>query len=234
MNPGVEYYRPFGLQAAGYLTVLHVPEVGDTVAIAGVTYTFGTDFFGQSVNEVALSLASTINADRAYFHVNPAKQLNPSRSVYAIFYGNIISIIASVPGTAGNSLALVTSNALAITVSGATLSGGAAGSISLSTSVVAVTPSVIIKTVTLVTVPEALGPGATEFQRVLFRAYKAARTQNTGKIWIQLSGTDASAGIDLEPGESHEFVAPEGKKFTAAQFYIDVESANDGVTAFLF
>lgn len=126
MNPEISYYRLGGLQASGNFLIKKVPTAGDTITIDGETFTFGTTFNGDTIYDVARSLKLAINADSStYAHAHTS--INPSRSTYAIYYGPRVVVVASVPGTAGNSIAIASSNTDAIEASGATLSGGTAG-----------------------------------------------------------------------------------------------------------
>ena len=90
----------------------------------------------------------------------------------------------------------------------------------------------IIKTVSATGTPEALGSSATRAHSVTFIGLKAARTDNAGKVWIQPGSGDGTAAIPLSPGEDVTFTAgAEDGYFSADQFYIDVETAGDGVVA---
>jgi hypothetical protein len=90
----------------------------------------------------------------------------------------------------------------------------------------------IIKTVAATGTPEALGTSATRFHSVAFQGLKAARTDNTGTVWIQPNSGDGTAAMKLEPGDVVGFTADAADDyFTADQFYIDVETAADGVVA---
>lgn len=125
MNPGLlDYYRVAGQPATGTVTVVSMPAVADTVTINGIVYTYGSDgWIGRNMTEVAQYLAAAINADRnrMQFHA----QTNPINAVYAVYYGNVVRIIATEPGTSGNSITQATSNSTAFVVSGATLASGA-------------------------------------------------------------------------------------------------------------
>lgn len=124
MNPGLaDYYRPDGLQAVATVTVLKIPTDGTTVTVNGTVYTYGSaGWRGRTVDEVAQYLAAAINADRN--KQDRHTKTNPVTEVWAMHYGTTVRLIASQPGTAGNSLTLATSVAAEFTVSGATFSGG--------------------------------------------------------------------------------------------------------------
>tara|TARA_R110000765_G_scaffold42660_2_gene89997 strand:- start:427 stop:735 length:309 start_codon:yes stop_codon:yes gene_type:complete len=90
----------------------------------------------------------------------------------------------------------------------------------------------IIKTVSATGTPEALGTGAIRCHSITFLGMKAARTNNAGKIWVSPGSGNDTAAVPVEPGESTTFTAKDADDyFTNAQFYIDVETAGDGVIA---
>jgi len=90
----------------------------------------------------------------------------------------------------------------------------------------------IIKTVSATGTPEVLGSVSTRFHSVAFQGLKAARTDNTGTVWIQPGSGNDTAAMKLEPGDVISFTADAPDDyFTADQFYIDVETAADGVVA---
>ncbi len=90
----------------------------------------------------------------------------------------------------------------------------------------------IIKTVSATGTPEALGTSATRAHSVTFLGLKAARTNNAGKVWVSPNSGNDTAAIPLDPGDDITFSAStEDGYFSADQFYIDVETAGDGVVA---
>ncbi len=161
MNPmnQLALYRPYGQQAEGSVTVAEMPTAGNTVTINGDVYTFGTTFEGSTRYQVAANLAAAINAERnIYGHRH--NQTTLIRLYAAQYFGTIVKIFATAPGTAGNAITLATNNATAFTVSGATLADGAAG-----TSVVMTvgSPSVAAATeLTFSVGTVTLGAGATK------------------------------------------------------------------------
>jgi hypothetical protein len=91
----------------------------------------------------------------------------------------------------------------------------------------------ITKTVSATGTPEALGDGGVRAHSITFVGMKAARTENTGKVYIQPASGNDTAGLPLDPGDNVTFTADSPDDyFTDAQFYIDVETAGDGVIAF--
>lgn len=110
--------------ATGTITVAVVPTNGDTITINGNVLTAttgartsgGDDFSIDSgtVNGVATEIAAAIN-DVANSY---------DGDVSASPAGAVVTLTAVTPGAAGNSITLATDNAVAITLSGATLTGG--------------------------------------------------------------------------------------------------------------
>lgn len=139
MNP-ISTYRPFGQPASGTVKVISVPAAGKTVSVAGVAYTYGTHFFGRHIYEIARSLAATINADRGEIDLTANRVA--IKSTYAFVLGDTVVIIATVPGTDGNSIALATSDSGSFTVSAAALAGGtdAAPDVTVASGSVTTTP----------------------------------------------------------------------------------------------
>ena len=126
MNPGLsDYYKTCGLPATATVTIPKEPTVGTTITVNGTVFTYGSSgFTGRTREEVAQWLAAGVNADRNKQdrHTNT----NPISSVFAMHYGNVVRLIATEPGVAGNSLTLATSVATEFVLSGATFTGGAA------------------------------------------------------------------------------------------------------------
>ena len=129
MNPSLRnYYRDSGLQASVTVTFLKEPTAGTKVTIDGVEYIYGTTFFARGMPTLPLiaeGLCAAINADRA--KQSQHTQTNPIKSVWAMYYGNVVRVIASVPGTVGNAIAITTDEASSFSLSGSVLSGGTNG-----------------------------------------------------------------------------------------------------------
>jgi hypothetical protein len=126
MNPGFTYYMPFGLPATGYFTVSAVPAIGMTITAGLRTYTFGTDFSGNSTFDVAKSLSNAINACRNILGsaIGDATLGNPINFLYASYTGTRVYVIATVPGLSGNTIPISSSDTASISVSGTTMAGG--------------------------------------------------------------------------------------------------------------
>lgn len=131
--PGATLVQTGGAVATGTLTVATQPAAGFTVTINGTVVTFRASLatftgvgvevlIGASVNETAANLAAALNASGderiglAYYSVSGA--------VVTVRYGNeAVYGVNGRKGAEGNAFTLVSSGA-AITVSGATLTGG--------------------------------------------------------------------------------------------------------------
>lgn len=120
---------PEGLPATATVTFDRVLAAGDSVTVNGTAAVFGTDFQSRNLNtaDVAASFAAWVNGSTDGYgvgstHVNS----NPVGAVWAVYFGNRVTLIARVPGTAGNSLTLATSVSTKVTISGATFAGGTA------------------------------------------------------------------------------------------------------------
>lgn len=88
-----------------------------------------------------------------------------------------------------------------------------------------------LKTVAATGTPEQLGPGARRGSQFVLTGYKdAVRTENVGDVWVQTSSTNNQTGIKIVPGGSFVFSAP---LMDDSDFWIDVETAGDGVYVFV-
>lgn len=129
------YYMPYGRPAVATVTFVGTPAAGNTLTINGVVYTFGTDWGsrfsgsftpnyvpGSSVRDLAELINGVDDQGRG------SLALLPNATVFARAAGNKLLLFAREPGTAGNSYTLSTNNSAAFVVSGATFSGGTAGS----------------------------------------------------------------------------------------------------------
>jgi hypothetical protein len=138
MHPLLSRYDAYGIQAQARLTFKKRPAVGDSVTIAGITYTFGTvdpyaslstlKFYSTEHTHAgsARALTAAINADPTTFGLLHNNTL-VVQSVFAVYYGIHVLVVASIPGTTGNSISISSSNSNAIEASAATLLAGADG-----------------------------------------------------------------------------------------------------------
>ena len=100
-----------------YTVVDYTMLTGATATVAGFVLTEGVDWTAAvSNNATATSLAAAINALTA---------------VNASAVGALITVVATPAGAAGNSVTLATSDAVNLTKSGATLTGGTNGNVAL-------------------------------------------------------------------------------------------------------
>lgn len=105
--------------ARGSLTLLANLIANDTVTVDGVVYTaVASGATGQQFN-IGANAAATATAMAAI--------INPSANVAAVATGAVVNLTAKALGLAGNARALATNAAARITLSGATLTGGANG-----------------------------------------------------------------------------------------------------------
>jgi hypothetical protein len=126
MNPGIEYYRLGGQPAMVKITIDKLPAAGSAVVIDGVIYTYGTIFWGTTVEQVVQSLTDAINANRstyAYRHLST----DLIKTHCAAWMGKVIVVMATYPGVDGNSMAISTTDPTSYVLSSATFSGGSDG-----------------------------------------------------------------------------------------------------------
>lgn len=117
--------------ASGTITLGSNPADGDTVTIDGITFTFktaiastGDILIGTDASATADNLTAAFNGDDGSGSLYVAATTTPR--VIATASVGVITVYADARGSWGNSVALAKSSA-AITLSGATLSGGADG-----------------------------------------------------------------------------------------------------------
>lgn len=127
--------------ASGNLTIVTLPLANDTVTVNGVVITFvASGATGAQVN-IGADIPTTANSLAAL--INGVPDSTDPNTLYTI-YGTaplagtgvsatttgttgVVSVYANAPGTTGNAVTLATSS-VRVTVSGATLTGGAAES----------------------------------------------------------------------------------------------------------
>ena len=95
----------------------------------------------------------------------------------------------------------------------------------------AAVPTEIIKTVSLTTVPEKLGTDV-KARIFIFVGNKSARATNTSRVWIQLNPTNDVGAFPLQPGQLIA-VEVDNTRARFVDWWIDVETAGDGVTCLL-
>jgi hypothetical protein len=87
----------------------------------------------------------------------------------------------------------------------------------------------VIKTVAATGTPEAIAATATLFKMATLIGVKAARTNNTGIVYVGASATNDTQPLAVSPGERVSLEAPPGQKLDLAAIYVDVLNAGDGV-----
>lgn len=92
-----------------------------------------------------------------------------------------------------------------------------------------VTPIQIVKTVAAAGTPEPLAAGGTYFRVATVAAKKAARTDNVGNVYLGVGAANDSQPLKLLPAEEIEIKSPDGQRYDLNDFYLDVETAGDGV-----
>lgn len=107
------------IAATGTLTVAVIPTVGDTIGVAGTTFTFVAS--GATAGQINIGGTTAATATAI------ATAVNALANVSATASSSVVNMVASTPGTAGNSIAIANpSNPTSIVRSGATFTGGAA------------------------------------------------------------------------------------------------------------
>jgi len=189
MNSNVEYYRPFGQQATGTVTFNAVPVTDATVTIGGVAFIFNDDFAsaanftGSNAALCARSLCECINSTPIKY-LKTHNNLNGFRTFFAMYYGNVVVVVATEPGTGGNVIGVVVSGDTngAIAVSGAVLAGG-----------------------TSLAVPVVMSAGATAFsiETGTFTASGVAKVFSaTSKLYSKLHILSTAGNVDATLGDS--------------------------------
>lgn len=226
MNPGIEYYRPFGQPSSGYYIFVSNPAKGATLTVNGVAFVVGTDFgLGATKSETAQNFAMAVNADRArYAHAHD--EVSIIRDVFAVFLGDRVVIIATAPGTAGDAYTLA-SDTTAVTVSGATLSGGAAGAAIAATAAAPVYTACTLLTwgdfvKTVAAVADTLTPISTFYRQAIL----SAAASNAGTAYF---GPNSTCRHSLFPGTSYFIPMIPGAVYNMAAWYVK-GTAGDTVT----
>jgi hypothetical protein len=110
-----------GVQAYGTITLTQNPANGDTLTINGTVITFVA---GAPVgNQVQIGASNLATTAALVVFLNASADVNLALSTYA-YINDVVTATARIYGTAGDAYTLATSNAVAITLSGATFTGG--------------------------------------------------------------------------------------------------------------
>lgn len=112
------------IAATGSIILTAVPTAGDTVTIDGTVVTFEAS--GATGNQVNLGATAAATATALAAFLNASADANIVKMTYVDSGTGSIEVVSVLTGTAGNAYTLATSDSGKITVSGATLAGGAA------------------------------------------------------------------------------------------------------------
>jgi len=86
-----------------------------------------------------------------------------------------------------------------------------------------------IKTVAASGTPERVSSTHIFFRSATFYGKNAARTNNTGIVWLGLTSTNDAQHIEIGPGGIWVITAPRGMVLDLYDFYLDVATNADGV-----
>lgn len=102
------------------------------------------------------------------------------------------------------------------------------------TTIVPVTQT-LTKTVASADTPEQLTTNQIWGHTIVFVGMKATRTNNTGTVFIQCTSSNSGAGIPLSPGGTVSITVshPPIRGVCATNWWIDVETAGDGVVSWI-
>ena len=140
---GTLYYLPLadatgGIPATGTLNIGTNPADGDTITIATTVITFKAS--GAGALQVNIGLTPTATAGALLAFLQASVDANLVKCTYAALGNTGIAITSVLAGTAGNAYNLLTSVAAKITLSAATLLGGATTGTAAAVTIVFITP----------------------------------------------------------------------------------------------
>jgi len=81
-------------------------------------------------------------------------------------------------------------------------------------------------------VPQPLATNEIRGKTLVFIGNKSARVPNAGTVWIQASRTNDAPGIKLLSGQTISLTGG-ANGLDARQFWVDVETTNDGVVVLI-
>ena len=87
----------------------------------------------------------------------------------------------------------------------------------------------IVKTVAATYTPEAIAVSGTYFRVATIMGKKAARTNNVDIVYIGIGSTNDTQPLAIYPGQIFSISMPSGGIGDLHEWYIDVETAGDGV-----
>lgn len=251
-------YCPNGLPAAGYVNFLRVPTASDqlVISVAGSAFVYGLDFGGFDTPTMAESLANTVNGVATRFYPSlsqknvPAKQV--TRSVYAVARDSVVVLIARVPGTGGNGLALSSSNATFASVTafsgGTDVTPGRAAGVALEEHQKSqifteyrirdlieaahlfgygtLSPGQISKAPAATATPEAISANDLLVVAATIVGRRDAATANASEVRI---GSSTAQNIPLQASEIYVLGPIFGRKFNLKEWYVKSNTVTDGV-----
>jgi hypothetical protein len=129
--------------ASGTILIAVLPAAGDTVTIGGTAITFAAAVpdVAPPPGTVYIGATTALTAQALLAYLEGSIDANLVKFTYSL-NASTITATAAVPGTGGNALTLATSDAGAITLSGATLAGGTANTGNATVSAMSAGPKV--------------------------------------------------------------------------------------------
>jgi hypothetical protein len=113
-----------GIKATGTITLTTNPVANDTVIVNGVTFTFVAT--ASATGQVAIGASATATRNSLLTALQASANPLVNAAVFASSSTNAITVTFKTSGTAGNAYTLAKTGT-GVTVSGATLTGGTAG-----------------------------------------------------------------------------------------------------------
>ena len=93
----------------------------------------------------------------------------------------------------------------------------------------ATVPIQILKTVADPGTPEALAVDGTFFRTATLIAHNDWDVSNTGNVRLGASSINGRQPVTMPPGSVWNIIAPDGQKYDLNDYYLDVDTAADGV-----
>lgn len=136
---------------------------------------------------------------------------------------NLVSLLARFPATLGQK---VMASSFAVTIA----SDQSAVPVTVSSLPATTTVSVqVTKTVAATGTPEVLAADGTFFLSATLIGKRAARTNNTGIVYLGIGITNDTQALEIAPGEVVQISAPAGQRYDLNDWGLDVLNAGDGV-----
>lgn len=93
-------------------------------------------------------------------------------------------------------------------------------------------PVEFTKTVSASGTPEQVTTTQSSFHSAIIIGKNAARTDNTGTVYLGITAANDSQFIEVAPGETLALNAPANMLFDWQDFYLDVDTNDDGIYVF--